>query len=106
MFITYKQVKDYVNTAQPGTVVGACGNPGACLIAEAVQQKYPAYTVEVLLAAGIVVIDAARIPPYWETVTTGDDGERLYRLAKDFDNLGSYGEEVTREDALELFLND
>jgi hypothetical protein len=107
VFITYKQVRDYVQNAPAGHIVGICQSPTACIVAEATMAKYPDYDVEVTLEDEEIHIRATRILPYWETVTTGDDGVRLLVLAQRFDDLswGSEDEErpVTREEALELF---
>ena len=74
MFITYKQVRDYIEKSPAGHVVGVCMSPTACIIAEAVMAKYPEYDAEVTLEDEEIHVRATRMLPYWETVTTGDDG--------------------------------
>ena len=106
MFITYNEVRDYVKQAEPGSPVGWCGNAFKCLIAEAVNHKYPnVRSTSVSLSdyeSSVLITTSPRLGVVQE-VTTAGDGRKLLRLAEDFDNLGDYDHPVTREEALELF---
>jgi hypothetical protein len=109
MFITYKQVKEYVDQAKPGETIGRCGSAFHCIVAEATQRKYPDYeVVEVRLdhdkrEIHIRVQLRAGYGYPWEEVTYGDDGDKLFDLADAFDRLGDYYASVNREKALALF---
>ena len=106
MYITYKEVRDYVTQAEPGTVVGVCGHPERCLIAEAVNEKYPEVRLtSVGLSSADSTVNIWTHPPHGirERVTTGDDNAKLYRLGRLFDALARYNKPITREQALELF---
>jgi hypothetical protein len=106
VFITYKQVKQFVEKSEPGSTVGNCNSAFHCLIAEAVHKKYPeCLEVSVGLPRDIedTDIEAEVLHGHWEPVTTGDDGHKLYELGQAFDKLGTYYQAVTREEALRLF---
>lgn len=105
MFITYKNVKEYVQRAEPESIVGKCGYANECLIARAVRQKYPdlvAVSVSLDSDKREIFIVGSYIPGYGESLTTGDDNRKLWQLANDFDDYGFCGKEVTRESALAL----
>jgi hypothetical protein len=106
VFITYKEVRSYVERAEAGGIVGRCSDPRACLIAEAVRQKYPD-TTSVLVSLDdkkhAVYISASTSHIYRQQVTTGDDETALFELADAFDRLDEMDTAIGRELALGLF---
>lgn len=104
---TLQELQEWVAEQPKGAIVGFCRSSGGCMLAQYLQEKYPDFKFGISYGAKEGFVCAL----CWKRGTSADDNSEssylpapaLVSAILRFDNLASWDDPITREQALTCF---